>query len=304
MPLYVYITRQCEKEIAQQQYQSQVESFRKKVEATQSLEVFDRFPPPFLKKRFERQIRLVSREYILKDHIVVAFLRLLVRGGSEYKQFGDAGYKELPGFDGIANELTEEALTAYVSSRQDPPPPPPPKPSAVEDAFLHSALCSSENIYADAHCCETKLWVDTISSPEFRDWKNLFIEAVLETVDCPRLGLQEVRCSKDTNFGILFRRIPERNMVILFIPFRGTAPTDLVKAKYSELIGSMEPDAKIVLQKAKRAYPHELVLNPSAWLNVQNDEDGNMALSMEEIDVLESARIQQGGFPLFINGRY
>ena len=302
MATYVYITKQCQKEINHQQYGSQVDGFRKKVEATQNLEVFDRFPPPFLKKRFERQIRLVAREYILKDHIVVAFLRLLVRGGSEYKQFGDQGYKELPGFDGMAAELSVEALTTYVNGRQDPPPPPPPRPNDKEEAFLHSALHETEDIYADAHCCETKLWVDLIASTEFKDRKPAFIEALLETLDGPTGGLQAIQCPKDKTFGILFRRIADRNMVILFAPFRGDPPLNLVRSQYPELVEEEEPDKEDVLRKAKRAYPHELVLNDTAWFNVQNDEDGNMALSIEEIDVLESARVTTGGFPLFING--
>lgn len=92
----------------------------------QSLEIFDRFPPPFLKKRFERQIRLVARDFIVGKDIVVVFLRLFVRGGNEYKQFGDSDYRVLPGFDNMEVELSIENLAKYVAGRQDPPPPPPP----------------------------------------------------------------------------------------------------------------------------------------------------------------------------------
>jgi hypothetical protein len=302
MAIYVYITDQCRKEIAQQNYATEIKSFRKKVETTQSLEVFDRFPPPFLKKRFERQIRLVSREVILEEHTVVVFLRLLVRGGKEYKQFGDAGYKELPGFEGMAKEISVESLTAYVLGCQDPLPPPPPPPDEEESLFLHSALNSDNHIYTDAHCCETKLWVDTITSSDFKDWKPYFIQAVLETCDHDGRGLQEIRCQQDPNYGILFRRIPEEKMVILFTPFRGEAPKQLIQNRYADLLVEEAPSHQSVLRKTKRAYPHELVLIPPAWLAVQNDLDGNMALSVEEVEVLESARHNSGGFPLFING--
>ncbi|MBL9183407.1 MAG: hypothetical protein JNN17_14810 [Verrucomicrobiaceae bacterium] len=302
MAIYVYITEQCRKEIKQQQYTAEVENFKKKVEAAQTLEVFDRFPPPFLKKRFERQIRVVARDIILKDHVVVAFLRLLVRGGNEYKQFGDSAWKVLPGFDGMADELSEANLTTYVNSRQDPPPPPPPKPTDSEESFLHSALNSSENIYQDFHCCETKLWVDTISSPGFKDRKNIFIGPAFETIDASGETLMEAKCKIDPQYGILFRRVPAKKMVILFTPFKGSAPYDAVRERYPELLCENDPDMEAVLRKTKRAYPQELLLNEDAWLQVQNDQDGNMALSFEEIEVLESARRPGGGYPLFING--
>jgi len=302
MSIYVYLTEQCIRDINQQRYEGEVDGFRRKIESSQNMEVFDRFPPPFLKKRFERQIRLVARDYFVGPHVVVAFLRLLVRGGNEYSNFGDTGYKELPGFQRMVEELKEENLLKYVEGRQDPMPSPPPIPDESEELYLHSALSLSENIYQDYHCCETKLWVDAMSSSHFEDYRSLFVDPVFETIDSTETGLVEVRCKKDRNFGILFRRIPEQKMVILLTPFKGAPPLESVHSKYSDLLIDGTPNAEVVLKRTKRAYPHELLLNPEAWLQVQKDQDGNMALSLEEIDVLESARKPDGGFPLFING--
>lgn len=303
MATYVYVTSQCRKDTKQQQYGSEVDGFGKKIESQHDSDgFFQRYPPPFLKKRFEKQIRLVAAEYLVGDHVVIGFLRLLVRGGKEYRRFMDSDYQELPGLDRMAGELTSQSLQAYVDSRKDPPPPPPPKPAPDEEVYLHSALNCSENIYQDHHCCETKLWVDAMISPQFADRRNIFVDAVLETIDHNEHGLAVAKCKSDSRFGILFRRIPEQKMVILFTPFKGDPPIAAVRAMYPDLLAKNAPDRQVVLKKTKRAYPQELILNEDAWIQVQKDQEGNMALSLEEIEVLESARKSEGGYPLFING--
>ena len=302
MAIHVHITQQCKKDIERQQYTVDIEAFKTKIRKAQHTDVFDRFPPPFLKKRFERQVRLVAKECLLDGHVVVAFLRLLVRGGSDYAAFGASGYKVLPGFERMASELTDEALTRFVESQKEPPPPPPPVPNKPESAYLHSALCATQNIYHDFHCCETKLWVDTIETDEFANRLALFVEPIFETIDSKETGLAEARC-KDKRFGFLYRRVPEQNTVILFTPFKDKAPRERVQEMYPDLLAEGPINVEAALKRSKRAYPHELLLNEDAWFRVQKDKEGNMALSLEEIEVLESARVSDGGYPLFINGR-
>jgi hypothetical protein len=305
MAIYVYITRQCAKDADKQNYSEDVERFKSKLESLQSLESFDRFPPPHLKKRFERQIRLVAGERQIGDHLVVVFLRLLVRGGSEYKQFGDSDYKTVPGVDKMEQELSDEGLSSYVESRQDTPMPPPPCPSDAEESYLHAALTTNANIYHDSHCCETHLWVERMKQPEFESRLAAFVNPVLDTIGYPDEGVSELRCKDYPEFGILFRRIPEAKMVILLTPFRGEPPIREVRERFGSLLDpASEFNHEVALQKAKHAYAHEIILNEDAWFQIQKGRDGSMALSLEEVDVLESARNpQRAGFPLFINGR-
>jgi len=67
MAIHVYITDQCKKDIERQQYTSIITAFKDKIEKSQHSGVFDRFPPPYLKKRFERQVRLVAKECLLGE---------------------------------------------------------------------------------------------------------------------------------------------------------------------------------------------------------------------------------------------
>lgn len=305
MSIYVYITEQCRKDAKKQNYEDNIERFAKKIERDQSSEAFDRFPPPHLKKRFERQIRMVADERHLGEHTVVIFLRIFVRGGSEYAQFGDSDYKIVPGVDKMADELSDEKLRGYIESRQDPPPPPPPAPDADERSYLDVALSESGNIYHDSHCCETHLWVESIQTDKYAPRLSDFVDPVFETLDGEDLGISEARCKKDPSYGILYRSVPEKRTVLLFTPFHETPPIDEIRKSYGHLAeagGSF--DLEDALRRAKRAYSHELLLNPDAWFEIQKDSKGNMALSPEEIDVLESTRAADGdGFPLFINGR-
>lgn len=303
MAIHVYISEQCKKDIERQQYTGKVEPFKRKIEEAQHTDVFDRFPPPFLKKRFERQVRLVAKECLLDGHTIVAFLRLLVRGGSAYGDFGASGYKVLPGYDRIAPELTDEALRRFIESRKDPAPPPPAAPTQEESSYLHAALSATHDIYRDFHCCETKLWVDTIENDAFSPRLNLFLDPIFDTIDSKETGLAEARCKRDNRFGILYRRVPEQKMLILFTPFKGKAPRETVQELYADLLAEGPLSMEAALKRSKRAYPHELLLNEEAWFRVQRDKEGNMALSLEEIEVLESARVSEGGYPLFINGR-
>lgn len=311
MSIYVFITKQCFKDADRQNHTTELEIFAKKVEASQKnySYFFDSFPPPNLKKRFERQIRLIAGKYDVEQHTVIAFKRILVRGGSEYKAFGDSKYKMLPGEDRMKNELTPEALLDFINNRKEPPPKPALAPSDYELGYLYSALNDAPNIYHDHHCCETHMWVEAIQNEEFLNRLPYFISPILDTVNSVEQALAIAICPQDKDYGIIYRKIPEQKMVILFTPFRGEPPLKVVQEKYEALFrpGDLPKDA--ALQKAKRAYPHELLLNEDAWFRVQRNKEGSMALSLEEVGVLESVRagerekIPNQGFPLFINGR-
>ena len=304
MAVFIYICSECKKDIKKQKYDKSIEDFKQRIESSQQIDTFDRFPPPFLKKRFERQIRLIAQEKEIGEDIVVVFLRVLVRGGNDYSSFGQSGYKEVPGMERISDEITEEKLKQFIKSHEIPPPPPPPAPSDEESSFLYSVLGSSHDAYGDYHICETKMWTENILKDEFNSRLSDFVDPVLETLGESDDGILHIKCSESSPYGIVFRRLPKSKRVILFTPYKGnTPPIAEVNEQHPDLIKEEPPSEEVVLRKIKRAYPHELVMNPDSWFIVQKDKDGNMALSEEEIDVLNSARKPSGGYPLFINGR-
>ena len=297
----VYISKLCKKDIKSLGYEREIEKFRKKILKEQSAQQFDHFPKPFLKKRFQRQVRLISTEKVIDDYSVIIFLRLLIRGSGEYKSFGANKFEVLPGYDRVEAEITDEALLEFIEKEKPKLPKPPPSPSTEEMNYLNASLSGAQDFHQD-HFCETQLWVDRIKENKFAPRVSHFIDPILETVDSDQPGLQKVVSDKNDKYGILYRRIPDQKRVILFAPFiGGDVPEQRVRELYEKLLDS-EVDSDSVSRKTKRAYPHDLVLNDDAWFQIQKEDSGNMALSLEEIQVLESPGENHGGFPLFING--
>ena len=90
MALYVYITERCRNEARQHNRLSEVEKFAEKIEKVQLLTPFYASNLPYLKKRFDRQVRLLAvlhpLEHRGEKHSVVVFLRIMIRGSKEYEQ--------------------------------------------------------------------------------------------------------------------------------------------------------------------------------------------------------------------------
>lgn len=60
MALYVYVTAECRGDAERHSRVSEMEKLKARVEKEQRICHFDNFPPPYLKKRFDRQIRLLA----------------------------------------------------------------------------------------------------------------------------------------------------------------------------------------------------------------------------------------------------
>jgi hypothetical protein len=301
MATYVYITKQCLLECSRLNKKQQVEAFAERIRKSQRTDYFERFHPPILKKPIDN-LRLLAEERPVCNDLVIVFRRLVTRGGHDYVALKASDYRVIPGTNDEA-EIEEEALASYIASIQDTPPPPPPAPDNLELDYLHSVLGSSPDVYRDYHCCETSFWVESMMREEFANRAMDFNKCVFETIDESGNAISELRCKDDSRFGILFRCFPDWKMVVLLAPFKGDAPHEEVRKRYPQICEQSVQTKETVIRIARRAYPHALLLTPDAWIQVQKKKEGNMALSEEEIEVLESARLAEGGYPLFINGR-
>mgnify|MGYP005842216389 CR=1 FL=1 len=302
MAIYVYITKKCEQDSTQLNKANQVQAFADRIRASQEYEAFfEHFHPTVFKKPINN-LRLLAEAKSSGDDIVIVFRRLVTRGGGEYKQFKGSGYLTIPGTSD-ENEISDQALAEYIKTFAEAPPSPAPEPSTEEAAYLHTVLATSPDLKRDHHCCETSMWVNRMLEERFTNRVIDFSKAVFDTIDSNQSEIQELRCEGEKEFGILYRSYPEWKMVVLLTPFKGEAPYDEVKNAYPDIAREIPTSREEIIRLARRAYPHALLLTPDAWAQVQKEKEGNMALSEEEIDVLESARAPQGGYPLFINGR-
>lgn len=88
MPIYVHISEECIRDAQNNGQFSKLESLRKSVIKTQSLAGFKEFTPSdFQRKSLGHNYRLLAYRASVSDDQLILFLRVLPRGGHEYKNF-------------------------------------------------------------------------------------------------------------------------------------------------------------------------------------------------------------------------
>lgn len=315
MATLVYLTDQLRKDSRKHSYEKQITNFQQRIEDTQSLDLFDRFPPPYLKKRFERQIRLIADTRAVGDHTAVCFLRLLTRSSSEYNSFVNDPIEF--GDQQLQNLVDDVTLREFVADRvRKKPPPQKPAPDEAEHRCLYESLRTSIDPYIDLVCCESREWVRRALSPRFKRRMALFCDSIYEAALDNSDSLQVRRVKGQQDLAFCYRCFPKLNKVFLVAPMVTGDAKELeqIKLSFSEANADRptridilhapaeEVSNDVVLSDTIRAYPAEILESTELWTDVEVEEEGNMALSSEEVDVLESAR-QANGYPLFINGR-
>lgn len=305
MALYVYVTKECEEDAKEYARHDEVMRFKEKVESTQRTCHFDNFPPsPYLKKRFDRQFRLLAicrkLTYQAEEHLVVCFLRILVRSSKEYEQFRKSPTEYGERF--LAPLVSEKQLGTFIAERlREHPVPAKPAPSDVENHFLYRFLGSDVNRNADEFICESRHWLRAISDKRMKDRLLWICEGLTEIVNkTPNQTIQRCR-----DYQIVFRWIPVLNKIFLAGIARDDAEKGEIEKRYGSILTAQlnEIAEEEVLRNSVRTYPAVLLADEDAWMDIQKDIESNLALSPEETDVLESVHSSEGGYPIFINGR-
>lgn len=306
MALLCYITDQVLKDATTHGIaKNKLAAFAQEVEKRQSLAGFDHFPPPCLtkKKIFGFNFRLIAAEKRVGEHLVVVFLRLVVRGSSEYGAF----LEDPPAWATrhLSGELDEARLAAWVADRTKEEPPPATSPlSEVEHTFLWSSPHAEE--LDDLMVCETHEWVQAVREPRIADRLVRLPTMILEATGGPAGEVQFLRSPADKNLAILTCNLPATRQCVLLSVSYGEPDHQLQdrSAAWAERLSTA--DSETVLRYSRRSYPSILCCDDDMWMAVQRDPQANLALSPEEADILRTCNrhaSEQGGFPLFINGR-
>ncbi len=301
MPLFVYVTSTCAQDARDHGISTDLEKFKDRVETTQSLNLFDPFPPPYLvkKKLGSRQGRLIAEQVQVGSHSVLVFHTVLIRGNRDYADFV-AGPIEY-GRRQFRDKLQSRELEQYVNERTAMTPPPTKAvPTAFEyrmlyDAFTHHAGMDSEDLIF-----ETRDWVDQVRSERISKQLALFSRPCFDLLSC-EMGIQFVAVKDKPGWGVWGLRKPGR-AVLLAVSTGDNAESSATKAK--ETAGRFENASdEAILKECRRAYPALILADDELWIDLEREPVANMALSPEETRVLQSARSGNHPFPLFINGR-
>lgn len=310
MSLYTYITEGCREDLHNHDFTAVVEKYAETVEREQKLVGVSRYPQPFLKRNVGRQGRLLIEERQLDDDILVlCFLRVLIRGQNDYERFMRSAEAQKAFLD--KHKPSDEEVRAEIERRESTDPVKPlPKITPVENHYLFGVSGLSKG--SDEMIVESREWVDRIRSEKIQRelrlrYGELLADLVSSTDRDPEARIIE---SEDGGeYKILYRHLPSLNKWFIVAPVLNDVSEDEAKlrSKYNQILEAPEADcADLVLQKGLRSYPAFITVEEQLWLNTQQSEDANLALSPEETDVLNSV-LQVGedteSYPLFINGR-
>lgn len=313
MSLFVYETDECQKDIQNRpSLRVDVDRFKQRLLQAQHTNLFDHFPPPYLKKRFQRQIRLIASEQHIGEHLVVIFLRLLVRGSDEYRD----GFLRDPkayGIRSLAPLYSIEQIEEWLKDQiKVDPPPEKPEPTNDERQYLWDVVDRQVMSGSEVFVCESEDWMKAIGDKDLRHKLVLLADPILIASE---KGADEncvIPIPNRSDLRVIGRYFPEHAKLFLAALLLNPSEESerAVRQRYQSLLTapSEQVTDQLILRYSARAYPHELLLDEKLWINVELDEASNLALSPEETAILESVHNFSNadasvGFPLFINGR-
>ena len=300
--LYVYVTHQCLQDAATINTQDDIDVLSKKITYEQSTLGLERHPYPFLKKRIGRT-RVVMAEVVDGEDVVLCFLRHVYKKdiGDNY----DAFFKtlQIPSLDDteFVEFLNEMRATPVITKAP---------PSELELEYL---VLDRNQEMGRVTILESKLWVSTIKIMKETPGKQGLLTPIWELLQelCEDDGEDRAshceRRHQRHGVRVIYRHFPESNHLFLVAPLESTEDGSAhnVVAAQELLDNSADFDREQLLRNGARAYPDFILYDREVWESTQASVDANLALSPEEGDVLAHVLdpTQQGGFPLFINGR-
>ncbi|RME33690.1 MAG: hypothetical protein D6794_11335, partial [Deltaproteobacteria bacterium] len=167
--------------------------------------------------------------------------------------------------------------------------------------MLHQALSPIEDDAAGM-IAESIRWVQKISreDPNIRSGIRRALESLITTPQ-PLNSAGQAKYHERDGYTIQYACFPDRKYWFLLDYFTSGSAR---RIREEHNVQSHEE----LLRESARLYPAYLVLEDPEWQKIEDSRDANLALSPEEIDVLNNvARAHMNesakAFPLFINGR-
>lgn len=309
MAFYIHISEVCEKEARKHHSLDHVRNFAEKLEQQQNIDYLDSYGKHFIVKDFGRSYRLIIRKVYEGDDCLLVFWHFYPKSATEYSDF----YKNPDHFvelfdsafsqdylDKVLQEKRQQGGTTFEQIREL---------SEDEKNFLFQQLPFS-TVNRDWVILESEDWLlrtlpsstgkksndnALVFSPYISQLHNLVLKALEDN--------NENTLIASNGIGILVERFPKFKILFLIAPVRSQDHTDIYELhkKYADIF-SNDVDEEKLIRRAKRSYPSVVVYDDELWIQEiqQEDEKANLALSQEEVKLLQQPL---GFYPLFINGR-
>ena len=301
MKYFVYLSEDCTKDAIGLGFRNELEKLGKKVEEDQSIASWDLFLPfPIVKKNLGKTGRLIAIKHLINDDIVVCFMNLLSRGDRRYLRFIE-NHNDY--YDRISLDI-EEVKKIYFNKVKSNNIIEPPRPSDEEYEYLYNKLCPLDT--SDGIIYESRDWVKLINESDISIYKSRYYDIIKGKVlssDYP----DDDFIQQNGNVKIILKKFTDQNIIFLIAPLLKEQDEKDYLEKYSDILDLKKNVLKEnIIQESRKSYPALILAeDEKIWNSIEENKEGNLALSPQESNLLDSIRHPDAEgkvFPLFING--
>lgn len=282
---------------------------------------------PYLKRRGEKNLRLIARIRQVDDHLVLCLLDIFLRGSKHYEHF--LLKPEEYGKQYLDSLLNEAELQRWLRQRRQSAAWVPQTRPRLPDDLLPWLAPPGWEMEKDqkswAIIYETEEWIARFKSPEIKDSWPIYYKIISGIIESPSNveAIAEwpgVYLCGTGNWYVLLSQIktadtPERQVLFLLAPF-AYRPSKAEIAQIGQATNLFGAGKNVLSQKlslneltpfARRSYPsYLLAADDQSWLAIESGAAANLALSAEEEAILNSVSTSapaHKSLPLFLNGR-
>jgi tetratricopeptide (TPR) repeat protein len=325
--MYVYRTSEFNNKVELYSLSDRIDDLCAELEDQRIDEVQARFERvyPYLKRRLLNR-RLIARILRVDDEQLLCLLEIFKRGDSDYEQFledpreyGRENFESQLDLGQIrkwlAREKTEHPLTQTL-----------PELPAELRSWLEPPRWEMETLTEDWVIYESEEWVTRFRQREIQDIWETYYQIVSgirgAAIPCEEFpDLPNVKLCGLSDRYVLYSEMQTADtfiggVVFLLAPFAGRpSREEIIQVGKKTALFDGSDDSNILARPlklhdltpfAQRSYPAYLLADEESWLAIERGKEANLALSVEEEQILQSvstATPGQGSLPLFINGR-
>lgn len=303
MPVYTYVTAKCKEEATRHGLLEDVKKLAADVEKKQSYGNFENYlPSPYLIKKMGNRFRLICHEHELSEvNKVLSFVLFNARDDDPYKHFLNNNYK----LDSSRIPSKEE-IRLYLDQRE------PEEVSEMEDPSPNEYVMLYDNDFSefdDTFIYESEQWIASIDGTSSIIERNrVMIYNKLRDFDFEN---HDNACSIiAVNDQITLRCVTKWQHNVIFLEGVYLDGKDRIPALSDEYAGlvtanTREETLEIVRKASRKAYPYIILADEDFWFQIEENREGNFALSPEEANLIELIQKESNDqrYPLFINGR-
>jgi hypothetical protein len=149
---------------------------------------------------------------------------------------------------------------------------------------------------------ETQEWISAIEKREFRASLSSLKDRLINIAQsCRQREDGDTAQDRDpsTGFYVVHTAFPSHNALVLHEP----SATELSDIEIDEIRQKFEGGDEAIRAHGRRAYPYWILADYSLWQSIEDGGKSNLALSPEELAILEGVSSNADNLPLIIDGR-